>query len=119
MIRKPDLETRVRSILDPSRRRTAAGLLLRCAIALAALALIFPIALTRQSVHAQGKVYKMTKDMTGAARSSKRKRGASIHRGRQEGEKIEGAVVIQRGNHDRRLRPKHPRDPLPRSRPRR
>jgi len=59
MIRKPELETRVRSILDPSRRRTAAGILIRCAVALAALALIFPIALTRQSVHAQGKVYKI------------------------------------------------------------
>ena len=59
MVRKPELETRVRSILDPSRRRAGAGTLVRCAIALAAVALILPIAVTRQSVHAQGKVYKI------------------------------------------------------------
>lgn len=53
MIRKPELETRVRSILDPSRRRSTAGFLVRCAIALAAAALIFPIA----AVHAQGPVH--------------------------------------------------------------
>lgn len=59
MIRRPELETRVRSILDPSRRRAAAGWLVRCAIALAALALILPIAVTRQKVYAQGQVYKI------------------------------------------------------------
>jgi TonB family protein len=59
MVRKPDLETRVRSILDPSRRRAGAGLLVRSAIVIAAAALIFPIAVTRQSVQAQGKVYKI------------------------------------------------------------
>jgi TonB family protein len=59
MVRKPELESRVRSILDPSRRRASAGLIVRCAIALAAVALIVPIAVTRQSVHAQGKVYKI------------------------------------------------------------
>jgi TonB family protein len=59
MIRTPDLETRVRSILDPSRRRVTAGILVRCAIALAAAALIVPIAVTRQKVHAQGKVYRI------------------------------------------------------------
>ena len=64
MIRKPELEKRVRSILDPTRRRANAGFLVRCAIAFAALALILPIAITRQSVHAQGKVYKVGKDVT-------------------------------------------------------
>jgi protein TonB len=59
MVRKPELETRVRSILDPSRRRTSAGILVRCAIVLAAVALIVPVAITRQSVYAQGKVYKI------------------------------------------------------------
>src|SRR6202043_1555128 len=59
MVRKPELEARVRSILDPSRRRASAGLFVRCAIALAAVALIVPIAVTRQKVHAQGKVYKL------------------------------------------------------------
>lgn len=53
MIGKPELETRVRSILDPSRRRSTAGFLVRAAIAVAALALIFPIAM----VHAQGQVH--------------------------------------------------------------
>jgi TonB family protein len=64
MVRKPELETRVRSILDPSRRRAGAGLFVRCAIALAAIALILPIAVTRQSVHAQGKVYKIGDGVT-------------------------------------------------------
>jgi TonB family protein len=59
MVRKPELEARVRSILDPSRRRASVGLFVRCAIALAAVALIVPIAVTRQQVHAQGKVYKL------------------------------------------------------------
>jgi TonB family protein len=63
MVRKPELEARVRSILDPSRRRASAGLFVRCAIALAAVALILPIAVTRQSVHAQGKVYNMAPGM--------------------------------------------------------
>jgi TonB family protein len=59
MIRRPELETRVRSILDPSRPRSAAGFVIRCAIVLAALALILPIAVTRQKVFAQGQVYKI------------------------------------------------------------
>jgi TonB family protein len=59
MIRKPDLETRVRSILDPSRPRSSAGFLLRSAIALAAIALTLPIAVTRQKVFAQGPIYKV------------------------------------------------------------
>jgi TonB family protein len=59
MIKKPDLETRVRSILDPSRRRASAGFLVRAAIALAAFALILPIAVTRQKVFAQGPIYKV------------------------------------------------------------
>lgn len=60
MVRRPDLETRVRSILDPSSRRASAGIFVRCAIALVAAMLTFPIAVTRQSVHAQGKVYRMS-----------------------------------------------------------
>jgi TonB family protein len=64
MIRKPELESRVRSILDPSRRRATAGFFIRCAIALAAFALILSIAVTRQQVHAQDKVQKLSKDMT-------------------------------------------------------
>jgi TonB family protein len=64
MVRKPELETRVRSILDPSRRRAHAGIIVRCAIAFAAVTLILPIAVTRQRVYAQGKVYKLAKGMT-------------------------------------------------------
>ncbi len=64
MVRRPELETRVRSILDPSRRRATAGFLVRCAIALAAAVLILPIAVTRQSVHAQGKVYRVGPGVT-------------------------------------------------------
>jgi len=60
MIRKPELESRVQSILDPTLRRTGVGILARCVIALAAVALIFPIAV----MHAQEKVQKLTKDMT-------------------------------------------------------
>jgi TonB family protein len=59
MVGKPELETRVRSILDPSRRRSSASLIVRCAIALAAVALIVPVVVTRQMVYAQGKVYKV------------------------------------------------------------
>jgi TonB family protein len=59
MVGKPELEARVRSILDPSRRRSGASLLVRCAIALAAVALIVPVVATRQMVYAQGKVYKI------------------------------------------------------------
>jgi TonB family protein len=92
MIRKPELETRVRSILDPSRRRAAAGILMRCAVALAALALIFPIALTRQSVHAQGKVYKMSDGVT--APSIIRKVEPE-YTPEAKADKIEGMVVLQ------------------------
>jgi TonB family protein len=59
MIHQPELEIRVRSILDPSRRRSSAGFLVRCAIVLSAAALILPIAVTRQQVYAQGKIYKI------------------------------------------------------------
>jgi TonB family protein len=92
MIRKPELETRVRSILDPSRRRAAAGILIRCAIALAALALIFAIALTRQSVHAQGKVYRISEGVTPPS---------VIHKVEPEyteeakADRIEGQVVLE------------------------
>jgi TonB family protein len=64
MVRGPELETRVRSILDPSRRRAGAGIFVRCAIVVAAIALVVPIAVTRQKVHAQGKVYKVGKDVS-------------------------------------------------------
>ncbi len=64
MIARGELETRVRSILDPSRPRAGAGLLVRCAIALGAVALILPIAVTRQRVYAQGPVYKVGKDVS-------------------------------------------------------
>ena len=59
MVRKPELETRVQSILDPSCRRESAGILVRCAIALIAAALIFPAIVTRQPVYAQDKPYKI------------------------------------------------------------
>jgi TonB family protein len=60
MIRKPELESRVQSILDPTVRRSGVGILAQCTIALAAAALIFPIAV----MHAQEKVQNLTKDMT-------------------------------------------------------
>jgi TonB family protein len=59
MVGKPELEARVRSILDPTRRRSGASVVVRCAIALAAVALIVPVVATRQMVYAQGKVYKV------------------------------------------------------------
>lgn len=64
MVKTPALETRVRSILDPSRRRSSAGILVRCTIALAAVAFLFPVAVTRQRVYAQGKVYKVGKGVS-------------------------------------------------------
>jgi TonB family protein len=87
MIRKPELETRVRSILDPSRPRSSAGILIRCAIAVAALALVLPIALT-----AQGKVYKLTKDMTAPRVLYKEE---PQYTPEAKNDKIEGTVVIQ------------------------
>jgi TonB family protein len=54
MVRRTDLETRVSSILDPSRRRASAGLLVRCAIAIAALALILPAGVAQAPVHHVG-----------------------------------------------------------------
>jgi len=92
MIRKPELETRVRSILDPSRRRSGAGLLIRCAIALAALALIFPIALTRQSVHAQGKVYKIGDGVTAP---SVIRKVEPEYTEQAKADRIEGQVVLE------------------------
>jgi len=64
MVRRPELERRVRSILDPSGRRSSAGILVRSAIALAAVALLIPIAVTRQTVYAQAKVYKIGGDVS-------------------------------------------------------
>lgn len=60
MIRKPELEARVRSILDPSRPRTSAGIALRCVIAFAAIALLLPVAVTK----GQGQVFKIGKDVS-------------------------------------------------------
>jgi TonB family protein len=60
MVRRPELEARVRSILDPTRRRAAAGILVRSVVVLAAIALVFPIALAR----AQGTVHKVGGDVT-------------------------------------------------------
>jgi TonB family protein len=54
MARRTDLEARVRAILDPSRRRASAGLLVRCAIAIAALALILPAGVAQAPVHHVG-----------------------------------------------------------------
>jgi TonB family protein len=64
MVRRPELERRVRSILDPSGSRSSAGILVRSAIALAAAALLIPIGVTRQTVHAQAKVYKPGGDVS-------------------------------------------------------
>jgi TonB family protein len=88
MIRKPELETRVRSILDPARRRAAAGLIARCTIALAAVLLIFPIAM----IHAQGKVYKVGGDVTAPRILSKVE---PEYTPEAKDAKIEGAVKLQ------------------------
>jgi TonB family protein len=92
MVRGSRLETRVRSILDPSSRRASAGILVRCAIALAAAALIFPIAVTRQKVHAQGKVYKMA-DGVSQPRVIYKVEPEYTQEAKDEG--IEGAVKLQ------------------------
>jgi len=92
MIRKPELETRVRSILDPSRRRASAGFFVRCAIALAALALILPIAVTRQQVHAQGKVYKIG---NGVSAPSVLYKQEPEYTPEAKDAKIEGTVTLQ------------------------
>lgn len=92
MVREPELETRVRSILDPSRRRAAAGLFVRCAIALAAVALILPIAVTRQSVYAQGKVYKVSDGVTAPKLLSKVE---PVYTQEAEDAKIEDDVKLQ------------------------
>jgi TonB family protein len=92
MIRKPELETRVRSILDPSRRRASAGFFVRCAIALAALAVILPIAVTRQQVHAQGKVYKIG---NGVSAPSVLYKQEPEYTPEAKDAKIEGTVTLQ------------------------
>jgi TonB family protein len=92
MVRSPELETRVRSILDPSRRRVTAGILMRCAIALAAAALIVPIAVTRQSVHAQGKVYKVG---DGVSQPSIIYKVEPVYTPEAKEEKIQGAVKLE------------------------
>jgi len=93
MIRKPELETRVRSILDPQRRRASAGFLVRCAIAVAAAALILPIAVTRQRVYAQGKVYKIVADGVAPPKVIYKEEPQYTPDARDA--KIEGAVVLQ------------------------
>jgi TonB family protein len=88
MVRKPELETRVASILDPARRRAAAGFIARCAIALAAVALFVPIAVA----HAQGKVYKMAPGMT---QPKIIYREEPVYTDEARDQFIEGTVVIQ------------------------
>jgi TonB family protein len=88
MIRKPELETRVRSILDPSRKRSAAGIAVRCVIALGALALLLPIAMTK----AQGQVYKVGKDISPPAVIYKVE---PQYTPEARDAKIEGAVTVQ------------------------
>jgi len=92
MIRKPELETRVRSILDPSRRRSSAGFLVRCAIALAAAALILPIAATRQKVYAQGKVYKIG---DGVSQPTVLYKQEPDYTPEAKDERIEGSVLLR------------------------
>jgi TonB family protein len=93
MVRRPELETRVRSILDPSSRRGRAGVLVRCAIALAAALLIFPIAVTRQKVHAQGKVYRAGEAGVSQPALIRKVEPQYTEEARQR--KIEGGVKLQ------------------------
>jgi TonB family protein len=92
MVCKPELETRVRSILDPSRRRAGAGIFVRCAIVVAAVALVVPIAVTRQNVHAQGKVYKIG---NGVSQPSIIHKVEPEYTQEAKDAKIEGAVRLQ------------------------
>ncbi len=92
MVRKPELETRVRSILDPSRRRSSAGLLIRCVIAIAAVALIFPIAVTRQKVYAQGQVYKIG---NGVSQPTILYKQEPEYTPEAKDQKIEGSVLLR------------------------
>jgi TonB family protein len=88
MISKPELETRVRSILDPARRRASVSFLARLAIAVAAVALIFPVAV----IHAQGKVYKVGGDVTAPRILSKVE---PEYTPEAKDAKIEGTVKLQ------------------------
>jgi TonB family protein len=88
MIRKPELETRVRSILDPSRRRSSAGIAFRCVIALAAFALLLPVAVTR----AQAQVYKIGQDVSAPSVISKVE---PQYTPEARDAKIEGTVTLQ------------------------
>jgi TonB family protein len=92
MVRKPELETRVRSILDPTRPRASAGFLVRCAIVLGAVALILPIAVTRQRVYAQGKVYKIG---DGVSQPKVIYKQEPQYTEEAKDEKIEGTVALQ------------------------
>jgi TonB family protein len=91
MIRSSELEGRVRAILDPARRRTGAGVLARCLIVLAAIALIVPIAVTRQTVHAQGKVYKIGE---GASQPRLIRKVEAEYTPEAKAAKIEGSVQL-------------------------
>lgn len=92
MVRRPELETRVRSILDPQRPRASAGFLVRCAIALAAVALIVPIAVTRQRVYAQGQVYRIG---NGVSQPSVLYKEEPRYTEEAKDDKIEGTVTLQ------------------------
>jgi TonB family protein len=92
MVRRPELERRVRSILDPSGRRSSAGILVRSAVALAAAALLIPIGVTRQTVHAQGKVYKIGGDVSQPSILYKVEPEYTVE---AREAKIEGAVRLQ------------------------
>jgi len=92
MVRKSELERRVRSILDPSRCRASAGFLVRCAIVLAAVALILPIAVTRQRVYAQGKVYKIG---NGVSQPRVLYKQEPEYTPEAKDEKIEGTVILE------------------------
>jgi TonB family protein len=91
MVRKSELERRVRSILDPARPRASAGFLVRCAIVLAAAVLILPIAVT-QRVHAQGKVYKIG---NGVSQPRVIYKQEPAYTPEAKDQKIEGTVTLQ------------------------
>jgi TonB family protein len=92
MVGQPELETRVRSILDPTRRRGAVGLVARCAIGVAAIALIFPIAVTRQRVYAQGTIYKMGDGISAPKIIYKEE---PVYTPEAKDDKIEGTVALR------------------------
>jgi TonB family protein len=92
MVRRSELERRVRLILDPARPRASAGFLVRCAIVLAAVALVLPIAVTRQRVYAQGKVYKIS---NGVSQPTVIYKQEPQYTEEAKDEKIEGTVILE------------------------